>query len=89
MSDPYAIIIPSPTERQHMSNIIKVPHTIVFEALIDIDKIEARLLPALLACSEETLKEMCKGATMSALEIANVLTVANEGNSWAELTIVN
>jgi hypothetical protein len=30
---------------------------------------------------------MCKGATLNALQIADVLTVANEGNSWAELTI--
>jgi hypothetical protein len=70
-----------------MSNIIKVPHTVVFEALIDVDKVPAHLLPALLACSEETLLEMCKGATLHALEIADVLNIANENNSWAEITI--
>lgn len=70
-----------------MTNLIKVPHTVVFEAIIDVDKIEAHLLPALLACTEETLMEMCKGATLHALQIADVLTVANTGNSWAELTI--
>jgi hypothetical protein len=70
-----------------MSNIIKVPHTVVFEALIDIDKVPAHLLPALLACSEETLLEMCKGATLHALAVADVLTIANENNSWAEITI--
>ena len=32
-----------------MSNLMKVPHTVVFEAIIDLDKIEARLLPALIA----------------------------------------
>jgi hypothetical protein len=72
-----------------MSNIIKVPHTVVFEALIDIDKVPAHLLPALLACSEETLLEMCKGATLHALEVADVLTIANENNSWAEVVISN
>lgn len=70
-----------------MSNVIKVPHTVVFEAIIDLDKIEARLLPALVSLSEEALIEMCQMATLSALKIADVLTVANEGNSWAELTI--
>jgi hypothetical protein len=71
-----------------MSNLIKVPHTVEFEAVIDLDKIEARLLPTLVSLSEETLIEMCKGATLHALQVADVLTVANEGNSWAELIIV-
>ena len=66
---------------------MKVPHTVVFEAIIDLDKIEARLLPALVSLSEEALVSMCKQATLSALQIADVLTVANTGNSWAELTI--
>jgi hypothetical protein len=66
---------------------MKVPHTVVFEAIIDLDKIEARLLPSLISLSEEALIEMCKGATLSALQVADVLTVANTGNSWAELTI--
>lgn len=70
-----------------MSNLIKVPHTVVFEAIIDLDKIEARLLPALVSLTETQLTEMCKEATLSALKIADVLTVANTGNSWAELTM--
>jgi len=70
-----------------MSNLMKVPHTVVFEAIIDLDKIDANLLPRLIALDEKTLTEMCKGATLHALQTADVLTVANEGNSWAELTI--
>ena len=70
-----------------MTNLMKVPHTVVFEAIIDLDKIEARLLPALVALTESQITEMCKGATLHALQVADVLTVANEGNSWAELTI--
>ena len=66
---------------------MKVPHTIVFEAIIDLDKVEARLLPSLVSLTETQLQDMCKGATLNALQIADVLTVANEGNSWAELTI--
>jgi hypothetical protein len=30
---------------------------------------------------------MCKGATIYALGMSNTLTVANENNTWAELTI--
>ena len=70
-----------------MSNTIKVPHTILFEAIIDVDKVPAHLLPALLACSEKDLLEMCKGATLHALAEADVLTIANENNSWAEVVI--
>ena len=70
-----------------MSNLMKVPHTVVFEAIIDLDKIDAKLLPALIALDEKSIQEMCKGATLHALQIADVLTVANTGNSWAELTI--
>ena len=70
-----------------MTNLMKVPHTIVFEAIIDLDKIEAKLLPTLIALDKETITEMCKGATLHALQTADVLTVANEGNSWAELII--
>ena len=70
-----------------MSNIIKVPHTVVFEAIIDLEKIPANLLPALIACSEETLIEMCKGATLHALSLSNVLPLANDNNTWAEVTI--
>lgn len=70
-----------------MSNTIKVPHAILFEAIIDLDKVPAHLLPALLACSEKDLLEMCKGATLNALAVADVLTIANENNSWAEVVI--
>ena len=70
-----------------MSNLMKVPHTIVFEAVIDLDKIKANLLPALIALTETQVTEMCKEATLHALKVADVLTVANTGNSWAELTI--
>ena len=68
-----------------MSNLMKVPHTVVFEAIIDLDKIEARLLPALINLTQSEIEKMCKGATLHALQIADVLTVANTGNSWAEL----
>jgi len=70
-----------------MSNLVKVPHTVVFEAVIDLDKIEARLLPSLISLTETQLTEMCKGATLAALSLSNTLEVANTGNSWAELTI--
>lgn len=70
-----------------MSNFMKVPHTVVFEALINLDTVPASLLPQLMRLSESELKDMCKGATLHALEVANVLTIANEGNSWAEVTI--
>ena len=70
-----------------MSNLMKVPHTVVFEAIIDLDKIPANLLPALIACTESQLLEMCKGATLHALAESKVLQIANENNSWAEVTI--
>jgi len=70
-----------------MSNLIKVPHTVLFEAIIDLDKIPANLLPALIACSESQLLEMCKGATLHALSLSNVLPLANDNNTWAEVTI--
>ena len=70
-----------------MSNIMKVPHTVVFEALIDLDKIPANLLPRLIALDENAIKEMCKGATLAALNESNTLKVANENNTWAEITI--
>jgi 16S rRNA U516 pseudouridylate synthase RsuA-like enzyme len=70
-----------------MTNLMKVPHTVVFEAIIDLDKIESRLLPALINLTQSEIEKMCKGATLHALQIADVLTVANEGNYWAELTI--
>ena len=70
-----------------MSNQIKVPHSVVFEAIIDLDKIPANLLPALLKLTETDLLKMCKGATLHALAEAKVLQIANENNSWAEVTI--
>ena len=70
-----------------MSNIMKVPHTVVFEALIDLDKIPANLLPTLIALDQNAITEMCKGATISAIDEANTLKLANENNTWAELTI--
>ena len=70
-----------------MSNFIKVPHTVVFEAIIDLDKIPANLLPALISLDEKTITQMCKEATLHALSLSNVLPLANTGNSWAEVTI--
>ena len=57
---------------------MKVPHTVVFEAIIDLDKIPASLLPALIALDETTIKQMCKEATLHALGMSNVLPLANE-----------
>jgi len=70
-----------------MSNLMKVPHTVVFEAIIDLDKIPASLLPTLIALDENAIKQMCKGATLNALSLSNTLEVANTGNYWAELTV--
>jgi hypothetical protein len=70
-----------------MSNLIKVPHSVVFEAIINLDKVPAHLLPALIAMDAETLTEMCKGATLHSLGMSNVLPLANENNTWAEVTI--
>jgi hypothetical protein len=70
-----------------MSNLMKVPHTIEFEAVIDLDKIPASLLPRLLTMDTSLITEMCKGATAHALAMSNTLTVANDNNTWAELTI--
>ena len=66
---------------------MKVPHTVVFEAIIDLDKVPAHLLPALIAISEEGLVQMCKEATLHALGMSNVLPLANDNNTWAEVTI--
>jgi hypothetical protein len=66
---------------------MKVPHTVVFEAVIDLDKIPANLLPRLIALDEKSIQEMCKGATIYALGMSNTLEVANENNTWAELTV--
>ena len=77
----------SNNERLQMKNVMKVPHTVVFEAIIDLDKIPAHLLPALIALSETELLKMCKGATLSALAEAKLLQIANENNTWAEVII--
>jgi hypothetical protein len=77
----------SNNERQQMTNLMKVPHTVVFEAIIDLDKIPANLLPALIALDKETITQMCKEATLHALGLSNVLPLANENNTWAEVTI--
>ena len=66
---------------------MKVPHTVVFEAIIDLDKIDAKYLPALINLSQTEIEKMCKGATLHALAMSNTLEVANTGNSWAELTV--
>jgi 16S rRNA U516 pseudouridylate synthase RsuA-like enzyme len=66
---------------------MKVPHTVVFEAIIDLDKIPANLLPALISLDENAITQMCKGATLHALAMSNVLPLANENNTWAEVTI--
>jgi hypothetical protein len=70
-----------------MSNVMTIPHTVVFEAVIDLDKIPANLLPRLLAMNKDTITEMCKGATLHALAESKVLAIANEHNTWAEVTI--
>ena len=70
-----------------MSNLMKVPHTIEFEAVIDLDKIPANLLPALIALDTYSVTKMCKEATLHALGMSNVLPLANENNYWAEVTI--
>ena len=70
-----------------MSNLMTVPHTVTFEATIDLDKIPSKLLPALLALSETAVLQMCKEATLHALGMSNVLPLANENNTWAEVTI--
>ena len=66
---------------------MRVPHTVVFEAIIDLDKIPAHLLPALIALDEKSIQQMCKGATLHALAESKVLQIANDNNTWAEMTI--
>ena len=70
-----------------MSNLMSVPHTITFEATIDLDKIPSELLPALLALSKEDVLRMCKEATLHALAESKMLQIANENNTWAEVII--
>jgi hypothetical protein len=64
-----------------------VPHTITFESTIDLDKIPSELLPALLALSKEDVLRMCKEATVNAISESKFLQIANENNTWAEVTI--
>ena len=66
---------------------MKVPHTVEFEAIIDLDKIPANLLPAILALDTYSVTKMCKEATLHALGMSNVLPLANDNNTWAEVTI--
>ena len=87
MSVDYAKILLSNNERLKMKNEIRVPHTVVFEAIIDLDKIPANLLPALLKLNETDLLTMCKEATLHALTQSNLLQTANEFNTWAEVSI--
>jgi len=70
-----------------MSNLMKVPHTVEFEAIIDLDKIPANLLPQLIAMDSYSIAEMCKGATVYAIGMSNVIPLANENNTWAEITV--
>lgn len=70
-----------------MSNLIKVPHTVTFEAIIDLDKVPSSIVNQLINLDEQTLVYMCKEATVSAIGMSNILPVANTNNSWAELTI--
>ena len=80
-------ILLSNNERQQMTNQIKVPHSVVFEAIINLDTIPANLLPALISLSETDLLKMCKEATLHALAESKVLQIANENNTWAEVVI--
>ena len=64
-----------------------VPHTVTFEAIIDLDKIPANLLPAILALDTYSVTKMCKEATLHALTESNLLKIANEFNTWAEITV--
>jgi hypothetical protein len=66
---------------------MSVPHTITFESTIDLDKIPSELLPALLALSKEDVLRMCKEATVNAISESKFLQIANENNTWAEVTI--
>ena len=70
-----------------MSNLMKVPHTVEFEAVIDLDKIPANLLPALIALDTYSVTKMCKEATLHALAESKMLQIANENNTWAEVIV--
>ena len=66
---------------------MKIPHTVEFEAIIDLDKIPANMLTRLLAMDSYSIAEMCKGATVHAIGMSNVIPLANENNTWAEITV--
>ena len=70
-----------------MSNLMKVPHTIEFEAVIDLDKVPSSILPMLISLDSYSVTKMCKDATLHALGMSNVLPLANTGNTWAEVSI--
>jgi hypothetical protein len=70
-----------------MKNVMKVPHAVVFEALIDLDKIPANLLPALISLDQKSIEQMCREATVHAIGMSNVIPLANENNTWAEITV--
>jgi hypothetical protein len=52
-----------------------------------LDKIPASLLPALIALDKSSIEQMCKEATLHAIGMSNVLPLANENNTWAEITV--
>ena len=70
-----------------MSNTIKIPHTVTFLAEINIDTVPANLIPALLNLSESELTEMVKATTIHALNHLEFTTQANDGGSWATISI--
>lgn len=71
-----------------MSNVIRVPHTINFMAEINIDKVEASLLPTLISLSPEELTDMVKQTTIHALGFTKFIEDVNEGSAgFARLTL--
>jgi hypothetical protein len=66
---------------------MKVPHTVEFEAVIDLDKVPSSLINQLINMEPTALAYMCKSATVHALGMSNMLPLANENNTWAEVTI--
>jgi hypothetical protein len=70
-----------------MSNIITVPHTVTFEATIDLDKVPASIVNQLVNLDEQMLVYMCKEATVHAIKLSNVMPLANEGGSWAVVSL--
>lgn len=70
-----------------MSNTIKVPHTITFLAEINLDKLPANLLPALISLTEEQLTAMVKETTLHAINHVKLIQEVNEGGGWAFLSL--